>query len=92
MYRSISENYDKQKRKTHEYKNQISCIEALVKKNQFTKVEEYVKGIYSRLDKELDAIDTNNVIVNAIYIHSNHSERACQYQCNLFWRFHIAKH
>ncbi len=66
MYRSISENYDKQKRKTHEYKNQISCIEALVKKNQFTKVEEYVKGIYSRLDKELDAIDTNHVIVNAI--------------------------
>lgn len=66
MYRSISENYDKQKRKTHEYKNQISCIEALVKKNQFTKVEEYVKGIYSRLDKELDVIDTNNVIVNAI--------------------------
>ncbi len=66
MYRSISENFDKQKKKTHEYKNQISCIEALVKKNQFAKVEEYVKGIYSRLDKELDAIDTNNVIVNAI--------------------------
>ena len=66
MYRSISENFVKQKKKTHEYKNQISCIEALVKKNQFAKVEEYVKGIYSRLDKELDAIDTNNVIVNAI--------------------------
>lgn len=66
MYRSISENFDKQKRKTHEYKNQIACIEALVKKKQFVKVEEYVKGIYSRLDKELDSIDTNNVIVNAI--------------------------
>ncbi len=66
MYRSISENFDKQKKKTHEYKNQISCIEALVKKNQISKLEEYVKGIYSRLDKELDAIDTNNIIVNAI--------------------------
>lgn len=66
MYRSISENFDKQKRKTHEYKNQIACIEALVKKKQFVKVEEYVKGIYSKLDKEMDAIDTNNIIVNAI--------------------------
>lgn len=66
MYRSISENFDKQKKKTHEYKNQISCIEALMKKNQISKLEEYVKGIYSKLDKEVDAIDTNNVIVNAI--------------------------
>ena len=66
MYRSISENFDKQKKKTHEYKNQISCIETLVKKSQFTKLEEYVRGIYSKLDKELDAIDTNNIIVNAI--------------------------
>ena len=42
------------------------CIETLVKKKQFEKVEEYVKTIYSRLDKERDSIDTNNVIVNAI--------------------------
>ncbi|MGN0304957.1 MAG: histidine kinase, partial [Lachnospiraceae bacterium] len=26
MYRSISENFNKQKKKTHEYKNQIMCI------------------------------------------------------------------
>ncbi len=66
MYRSISENFDNQKKRTHEYKNQISCIEALLKRNQISKLEEYVKGIYSKLDKEVDAIDTNNVIVNAI--------------------------
>ncbi len=66
MYRSISANFDKQKKKTHEYKNQISCIETLVKRRQFSKLEEYVKGIYNKLDKEMDAIDTNNIIVNAI--------------------------
>lgn len=33
MYRSISENFDVQQRKTHEYKNQIACIEALLGKN-----------------------------------------------------------
>lgn len=65
-YQSISENFDKQKKKTHEYKNQIECMESLLEKKQYLKLEEYVKGICGRLDKELDAIDTNNIIVNAI--------------------------
>lgn len=66
MYRSISENFDKQKKKTHEYKNQIDCIEQLLNREQYSKLEEYVKAVHGRLDKELDAIDTNNIIVNAI--------------------------
>lgn len=66
MYRSISENFDNQKRKTHEYKNQISCIESLLDKKQYAKLEEYVKKIYGSLNNEPDAINTNNVIVNAI--------------------------
>lgn len=65
-YQSISENFNKQKKRIHEFKNQIECIESLLKKKQYMKMEEYVKGICGRLDKELDAIDTNNVIVNAI--------------------------
>jgi len=66
MYRSISENFDNLKRKTHEYKNQISCIESLLDKKQYSKLEEYVKKIYGSLNNEPDAINTNNVIVNAI--------------------------
>ena len=66
MYQSISENFDSQKRKTHEYKNQIVCIESLLGNKKYPELEKYVKEIYGYLDKELDAIDTNNVIVNAI--------------------------
>ena len=66
MYRSISENFDNQKRKTHEYKNQILCIESLLDKNQYSKLEEYVKKIYGSLNNVPDAINANNVIVNAI--------------------------
>ncbi len=66
MYRSISENFDSQKRKTHEYKNQIVCIESLLGNKKYQELEKYVKEIYGHLDKELDAINTNNVIVNAI--------------------------
>ena len=66
MYRSISENFDNLKRKTHEFKNQISCIESLLDKKNYSKLEEYVKKIYGSLNNEPDAINTNNVIVNAI--------------------------
>lgn len=50
MYKSISENFDNQKRKTHEYKNQISCIESLLVKKQYSKLEEYVKKIYGSMN------------------------------------------
>lgn len=66
MYRSISENFDNQKRKTHEYKNQILCIESLLEKKQYSKLEEYIKKISGSLSCEPDAINTNHVIVNAI--------------------------
>ncbi|PXV93811.1 GHKL domain-containing protein [Lachnotalea glycerini] len=66
MYQSISENFDKQKRKTHEYKNQIICIESLIRNKKYSELECYVKEIGGNLSRELDAIDTNNVIVNAI--------------------------
>lgn len=66
MYRSISENFNKQNKKTHEYKNQIMCISALIKKKNYQELEKYVNEISGRLDKELDFICTNNVIVDAI--------------------------
>jgi signal transduction histidine kinase len=66
MYRSISENFDNQRRKTHEYKNQISCIESLLEKKQYSRLEEYVKKISGSLNSGPDAINTNHVIVNAV--------------------------
>lgn len=66
MYKSISENFDNLKRKTYEFKNQILCIESLLDKKQYSKLVEYAKTIYGSLNNEPDAINTNNVIVNAI--------------------------
>lgn len=66
MYRSISENFDKQRKKTHEYKNQIMCIESLITSKDYIELEEYVGKISGHLNKELDCINTNNVIVDAI--------------------------
>ena len=66
MYQSISEGFDNQKKKTHEYKNQILCIESMLSKKQYSELETYVTKIYGKLNEEADVINTNHVIINAI--------------------------
>lgn len=66
MYRQISENYDKQCKREHEYKNQMMVISALLKKNQLKNLERYLNKTCEEITYKIDAIDTNNVIINAI--------------------------
>ena len=66
MYRSISENFVKQRRRTHEYKNQILCIESLINTENYAELKNYIKNISGHLSTELDYIKTNNMIVDAI--------------------------
>lgn len=66
MYRSISESFEKQRKKTHEFKNQIMCIDFLVSNKRYQELEEYVKKICGKLYKDFNSIDTNHLIVNAI--------------------------
>lgn len=66
VYQSISDNFNTQKKKTHEYKNQIMCIEGLLLQGNFEKVQEYVQNISEVLAHELDSINTNHAIINAV--------------------------
>ena len=52
MYRSISENFAKQRKKTHEYKNQIMCIESLIEKTNNVIIDAILNSKYKEtLDK-----------------------------------------
>lgn len=66
MYRTISENYDKQKKREHEYKNQLALIAALASENRVDEISHYLKQYNLEIMQHTDFIDTNNVIVNAI--------------------------
>lgn len=66
IYRSISENFEKQKNKAHEFKNQILCIESLLKNMDYEELNNYVKGISNNISHEQNTINTNHVIINAI--------------------------
>lgn len=65
-YYSIYDNFNKQRKKVHEYKNWITCINAIIKKKQYVELELFLTEISDGILKELDFIDTNNTIVNAI--------------------------
>ena len=66
MYRSVSENFVKQRKITHEYKNRILCIESLINAGNYEELKNYIKNISGHLSVEPDYIKTNNVIVDAI--------------------------
>lgn len=66
MYRSVSENFEIQKRKYHEFKNQILCIEALVKEQEYDELGKFVSRISGNFINEKNVINTNHVIINAI--------------------------
>lgn len=45
LFNSVSESYDQQRKQMHEYKNQIECIDALLKRNRYKELREYVQKI-----------------------------------------------
>ncbi len=67
LYNSMRENYNIQRQRTHEYKNQIVCMDMLMKKKDYSKLEDYIGNISDGLDAQLDMVDTNNDVLNAIF-------------------------
>lgn len=66
MYHSISEHLEKQRRIAHEYKNQIAAMSALAAAGQYSDLKEYIQKSETALKLNMNTIDTNNVIVNAV--------------------------
>lgn len=61
-----TKNYDKQRKREHEFKNHIDYITALVHENKLEEVKNYLKGYNQEVLVNIDLIDTNNATVNSI--------------------------
>ena len=66
LYETISEKVQQQRAVSHEYKNQITCIQSLCEKEEYDELKKYLKQISGEILHDLDYIDTNNIIVNAV--------------------------
>ncbi len=66
LFRSVFENYEKQRKKTHEYKNQMMCIESLLVLKHYDELKKYVEKINGSLCGEPEYIRTGHVMVDAV--------------------------
>ena len=66
LYRSIFDNLDRQKKRAHEFDNQLAGIKGMLEQGNIKELEEYVNLLNEKKPKEQPIIDTNHVIVNAI--------------------------
>lgn len=66
LYRSISDNLDKQRKRAHEFDNHLVAIKGMLEQGDIKELEEYVNLIEEKKPLEHMVIDSKNVIVNAI--------------------------
>lgn len=64
--RNQMELFEIQKARSHEFKNQMLCIQALLQAQEYEKAGKYVNGIMTDFSDERNVIDTNHAVVNAI--------------------------
>ncbi len=66
MYHQISDQYNRQRKREHEYKNKMMVIESLVREGKIEKLEDYICKWERQPENRLGFFDTNHVIINAI--------------------------
>ena len=66
LYRSISDNLDRQRKRVHEFDNQLAAIKGMLEQGNIKELEEYVNLLEEKKPIEQATIDTKHVIVNAI--------------------------
>lgn len=65
-YRERSENFDRQRKREHEFKNQLLVIGELARNNKTEELIGYLNKMNVEIKEKTDVIDTNHVIVNSI--------------------------
>lgn len=66
MYRQISENYNRQRKREHEYRNQMMVIGALARDRKLGELEDYLGKLDQQTESRVDYFDANHAVVNAV--------------------------
>lgn len=66
MYHTMQKNYDLQRQRLHDYKNQLNCIQGLLDSGQLHAAKEYISGLTGTLWTNMNHIDTRHNVVNVI--------------------------
>lgn len=65
-YQDREEIYERQRRKMHDYKNQLSTIQTLIKNGHTNEALSFTQKLTESIAVEMSAINTNHPVVNAV--------------------------
>ena len=65
-YQDREEIYERQRRKIHDYKNQLSTIQTLIKNGHIDEALSFTQKLTESIAVEMSAINTNHPVVNAV--------------------------
>lgn len=66
LYETITEKVQEQRKISHEYKNQLICIQALCATQKYDELIQYLERINDNVLHDLDYINTNHVLLNSV--------------------------
>ncbi len=66
FYYTLSDNYANQRKKEHEFKNQLMCINALINNEEYDEAKNYINKISKNVSSNLHTINTGNTVLNAV--------------------------
>lgn len=64
LYRDMQKSYDLQRRRLHDYKNQLGCIQGMLEDGQMQNALSYVSALTGTLSQSVSLINTGHEVVN----------------------------
>jgi len=66
IYRNMQDTYERQRKKSHDYKNQLICIQGMLADKKTGETIEYITKLTGNLVKDMDVVHTNHAVVDAV--------------------------
>ncbi len=65
-YNNMRDSYERQRKRIHDYKNQLNCIQGMLIRGKTKETIEYIINLTGSLAKDIDAINTENTVADAV--------------------------
>ena len=66
IYRNMYDTYESQRKKSHDYMNQLVCIQGMLMDGNTDQTIEYINKLTGNIKRDMDIVHTNNPVVDAV--------------------------
>ncbi len=66
MYRNMHDSYEQHRKRIHDYKNHLCCIEGMLTNGRLEETKEYIANLTGSFTKDLNTTISNHVVVDTV--------------------------